>query len=890
MKKWLMLLFVLCLFAGCNKQEDVAGDNGQEQIGQPTQAVGQPDATVIPGTGQMVTTDGDKILWTSYLGTRTYGREGSFYSENNRIYFLDAATGESDIICGDATCTHKREECSAYFDGVSYVALEGDHLLIVTTYGGDNGWDMQLYTADVDGSNRKHVAELGFMLSIYQVIFTEDKIIASFWNSVDENMAPMDENYAGIYVFDRKTNTGEVVWSKKAFNAIAAKLNYYNDVVYFDAFYFDVTMDEVAEYGQQSNYLEERKKYELCALDLTDKSVTVIQEGGWNTFSVCGGKVWFDLEEALWSYDIATGEKKKEFNKELMIEPSYGTDRLLARDAVNYYTYYTYTPDEGLVKNGIKNQVMASAVFPEITWAMNYNTPTGNGGVIYWDTEEFMGSGEKEEEATPTPTKAPAAATPIPTKAPATTTPIPTPTKEAANPLVLPEGVEVITWAMPDVIREEEYAAKLKVLNKTLLEEGYNYILEIKTFPKNKYREQVLPIIESGEADIISVGIDMANGSYGFAQDFIRKGYFEDLTEYLASEEGKTLWNWYTEAEWRKVETDGKNYVIPFQGSVYGSGYFAFNKSYVSEEMLKDFTGTPEDLKNILDSVELPAGVYGILNGMSYRDVAMLCGMTVEDDIFFDLETGVAENPFENEDYYTHMKMLNDLYNNGQIKEFTGLDSGTQEEAAVRNGKFAVWIDYRRNAFYEEVEDTVITVPMKFSMVNALSTCHGINKNSGQKESALQLLTLLYTDAVFGNLLTYGEEGTDYYLQDGFVCKPDGTMRINNTADLAYGIYDLAFPCLNDTLLTNRREFKNVHYASEYYVDSAVLGFQPDYTVLEGGVPAAVNVLTDYGAIWKEKNFDETWQKAAREFKDAGGEEMVAELNKQVKEWMKLYR
>lgn len=534
MKKWMFaLLCICCMLGGCNKNE-----HGKEEnpTGTPTQAVTQSQGTVTPSGGQQTVGNGDRILWTTSLGTRTYGREGSFYSESNRIYFLDANTGEADIICDDVTCTHKSRECSACFEGVSYVALDEEKLLVVTNDGGDRIGDMRLYTADVNGSNRKLIAEFTTMMSIYQILFTEDKIIASYWNNVDENMEPIEENYAGIYVFDRKTNTGEVVWSKRALNAIAAKLYYYNNVVFFDLFYYDVTMDEINEYGQRSDYVSNRGKYELCALDLANKSVTVIQDGDWETFSVCGEKLWYSYEKALWSYDIFTGEKKKELDRNLMIEATYGTDRLVARDVEKYHTYYTYTPDGNLIENGTKNNVITSVVYPEITWAMDYNTSTGNGEVICWSTVDFFNTGENVIEIvatiTPTPTQTPTieptiVPTNVPTQVP-TMTPIPT------QPLVIPEGTEVVTWILPDQLLDARYYADgAERLNRKLLEEGYDFILEFKTLRGADYRELVVPFIESGEADIVSVGSDMVDGRGGYAQDFIRKGCFEDLSGYL---------------------------------------------------------------------------------------------------------------------------------------------------------------------------------------------------------------------------------------------------------------------------------------------------------------------------------------------------------------------
>lgn len=883
--KVLLLLCMLCLLTGCNKQDEAENTGDTRNVGTTETPGGDTWQEQNVQNHPVAESENNEVLWTNSLGTRTYGREGSFYNESNRVYFLDAATGEADIICDDITCDHKSKECSARFEGVTYTALEDDHLILVTSHGEDYLWNLAVYEADVNGGNRKKLGDFGTMLSVHQMLFMEDKIIASYWNDMDENLEPMDENRASIAIYDRKTNTSKVVWEKQALNAITSDLQYYNDVVYFSVFYFDVTMEEVTQYGERSDFVTDRQRFELHALNLKDGSDTLIHEGDWESFDICQDKVWFADAEGLWSYNIATGEKQKELDKEFMVMQCYVPDKLLLRDKKDYWIYYTYTPGGELIKNGTKAQVITSVAYPELTWAMDYNTPTGNGQVIYWNTAEFMSEGVAVpmQDATPTPSP-----TPVPTKAPATT-PVAEVTKATVN-TPAPGEVTVITWVMPDIMREEEVAGNVERLNQKLWEDGYKLALKIKTFPMTTYRNAVVSMLEAGEADIVSVGLDMANGSIGYAQDFIRIGYLEDLSDYLASDKGSRLFDWYTEPEWKRVEVDGKKYVVPWQSNTYGSGYVAFNKAYVTEEMIKDFTGTPQELEQLLSSIEIPEGVHGILGSYSQSELAVLCDMYSEEGVFFDLETGVVENPFENQEFYAMLKALNTMFQSGLVKVFTGFSMEDREGQAVKDGKFVAWISYGQDETYESVKDSVITVPLAFSVPSGLSTSRGINKASSHKEEALELLTLLYTEATYGNLLAYGEEGVDYYLEDGYVTLADGTQKYSNRAGLAFGMSDLLHPVRNDAIKTNRREIINERFASENYRESAILGFQADFTVFAGGVPKAVSVLEDYYNIWQESDFDTAWQQAAKEFKDAGGEELVAELNRQVVEWMNLYR
>ena len=366
---WVVLLGMCCLLAGCKGKGEAGNDA----------AAGETAS---------------EVLWSSQLTSQTYGKEGSFYSEHNRVHFLDAATGESAIICDEVACDHESRDCAAYFDGICYATLEGDHLLMVTSHDSNLLWEYSVFETEVNGTNRKKLGDFGIMQSVYQVLFTEDNIIASYYNSVDENLEPMDESRAGIMVYDRKTNTSRVLWEKQAFNAIAGDIQYHEGKVYFSVFYYDVTMEELEQYGEQRELLDDRTCFELYSLDLEDGSSVLIQDGDWETFDICQGRIWYDFEGSLWSYEIATGKKQKEQDRNFRVMQCYVPDKLVLRDRENSGDYYTYAPGGDYRKLGTKKDVLVSVVYPDITWAMNYNTPTGNGEVVFWNTEEFLAGGE----------------------------------------------------------------------------------------------------------------------------------------------------------------------------------------------------------------------------------------------------------------------------------------------------------------------------------------------------------------------------------------------------------------------------------------------------------------------------------------------------------------
>lgn len=867
MKKIVVLLCLLCLCAGCNKKEEPGADI--QQNGDAQKAIN------------------DDALWVAQMISETYGREGMFYTEHNRIYFTDAVTGESEIICDNAACTHGREECSAYFDGITYVALNGDKLLLVTGEGAEKAGDMYLYEADVNGTNRKKLANLGNMQSIWQVMFQEDVIIISFFNSYDDNMEPMEENIAGIYVYDLNSNTGEVLWQKQAYNAIASEFVYYKDIVYFYVFYYDITVEELLQHGAQSDFAKERRKAELCSVNRKDKNFSVIQEDAGEGFDICQNKLWFSHNDALWYYDITTGEKGIELNKAVRIETSYGTDVVMFRDGKAYYTYYTYVPGGELIKNGKKDKILPAVIYPEITWALDYDTPTGAGELITWNTDEFISQGEVvsvTEEPIPPENTPSAQITEIPAGI--------LTGEETKEPVEQTGEIQVVTWVVPDLVTEEEMAVKIEALNKKLAADGYPFSLAIKALPWTKYRQQVIPLMESGEVDIVSAGMDMSGGTFGYSQDFIREGYFENLSGLLSTAEGKKLKDWYCEQEWKGVETDGEIYTLPNQYGMKGGSFIAFNKNYVTEKMLQGFNGTPGELDSLLSTVEIPSGVYPVIGDYSAEELVVMSGMTEECGVLFDLETGVAENPFKNKIFRQHMSELNALYKKGYIETFSYTGGDAAKEKALKNNKFIAWLGFGFDAVYEEKKEDVICVNLPFVMKSSLSCTNGISKNSAKKEVALELLTLLYTEEEYANLLLFGEEGKQYQIVNGFVEDLEEKERKSHWEGLVLGIYDAALPLSGDDMTTNRREVKNSHYTSESCRDFVLLGFQPDYsTINNSDIGGAEKVWSNYiHEIWKKADFENAWQNAAKEFETANGELLVEELNKQVKEWMALYR
>ena len=107
---------------------------------------------------------------SAYIMENGYGSRGAYYmSENNFLYYLDAATGEKFIVCTKTNCEHEKgkeegsmeqTDCEADFSHVSAYVPHGNKLYYIPydPLGGNTPWE--IWQQDLTGGNQKKVAEI----------------------------------------------------------------------------------------------------------------------------------------------------------------------------------------------------------------------------------------------------------------------------------------------------------------------------------------------------------------------------------------------------------------------------------------------------------------------------------------------------------------------------------------------------------------------------------------------------------------------------------------------------------------------------------------------------------------------------------------------------------
>lgn len=238
-------------------------------------------------------------------------------------------------------------------------------------------------------------------------------------------------------------------------------------------------------------------------------------------------------------------------------------------------------------------------------------------------------------------------ATPAPTSTP---TPTPTPVPKVENtPTPMPVYEEpYIVWAthvqgsgfISEDVRKaiqkcvDEQGIACKVIFLTEADEQYFAFGEeyLQWYEKQK---------EAGAVpDILQIGIgERAPFAFRFAREKL-----QPLSEYLYSEEGKSLSDAYTEAEWRKVTIDGEIYTIPVRmDGVTGRGSYLYVKNSEYERFQEIFDGSYQSLRDFCNAsaISNPVIATGSLNSsmMIFNNCCEYFGIAafnIEDNRFFD--------------------------------------------------------------------------------------------------------------------------------------------------------------------------------------------------------------------------------------------------------------
>ncbi len=337
------------------------------------------------------------------------------------------------------------------------------------------------------------------------------------------------------------------------------------------------------------------------------------------------------------------------------------------------------------------------------------------------------------------------------------------------------EGNTLLRLAVAgDVLKLNENQEKI---NKRIHEDGLD--VNVFFYSVDALNTDGLKVALSGENnyDIVTTGIWPDH--IGDAK-FVSSGYFYDFSEYLKTEKGQKLKAVFTDDEWKTVSIEGAVYNFPGPSgyNVYGMDVYSYGNGNVEAS-----------LNGLLDACRMSdiQDRNKLFIMKSWNTVFALSGITS----YLPAPFVVSEEKFVNPFTYPALLEVREKIADEDGKELIYNDYNKFSE--YENGVYAALVSNVSLADFGENKTSVM--PKYMYHTNGFSL--GIAEKSENKEKALELMYLIYTDKELADMLVY-ECRAEY--EDGIVSNIDGDVRGD-----VWGIGAFASPIKSDKVKDRRQ-------------------------------------------------------------------------------------
>ena len=253
---------------------------------------------------------------------------------------------------------------------------------------------------------------------------------------------------------------------------------------------------------------------------------------------------------------------------------------------------------------------------------------------------------------------------------------------------------------------------------------------------------------------------------------------------------------------------------------------------------------------------------------------------------------------YESDEYANDVKLMRSWYQAGYIYK----DAATTQESNVtliKEGKSAGNFAPLKPGLAEQetlaIGSKMVTQPIidpiaTTSTVTSLNW--GIPHNSKNSEKAMKFLNLMYSNSDIINLIDYGIEGKDYVKvsgSDNVIDFPSGVTAANSAYNLSMG-FEFGNQLLSYVWNGNPPDlWSQMKSFNKEATKSKALGFVFDSTKVTTQEANVANVVKQYGIALDDGVVDPNTIlpqfKAA--LKTAGIDEIIAEKQKQLNDWLK---
>ncbi len=364
----------------------------------------------------------------------------------------------------------------------------------------------------------------------------------------------------------------------------------------------------------------------------------------------------------------------------------------------------------------------------------------------------------------------------------------------------------------------------------------------------------------------------------------VNKGYFIELNSYFKTNSGKRLYDVFNERYWSKaMDNEGKIYGLYTSYFTDRPTALSFNKKVAKKYNfdIYKFDGKLYSLERVLQSIKIENGSAGLQYSDLKEDCCNIVGFSrLFNGIYINEKNGLAENIFENIDFIKYSKQMSDFQKKGYLVNIN--------DAEENNETLCVLSNYMPLYYDESFTDFIIS--NAYQLNDSLNCGIGILSSSQHKNEAFELLSLLYSNKEYANLMICGVEDINYTLNN------DNVAVLNNDKPSFYADYDYfsvpANPFITMPVVTNEgRDYLNkneLFYQMYNHIElSCAVGIDFDYSRISEKLEKIKNIYDKYKGLFfgEFSNVTTTLEQANNELKSVGLDEVLNDINRQLEKY-----
>lgn len=467
-----------------------------------------------------------------------------------------------------------------------------------------------------------------------------------------------------------------------------------------------------------------------------------------------------------------------------------------------------------------------------------------------------------------------------------------------------------LKWVMVGPAKQADADKVYEEFNKRLQEKLPNTTVTIQTLENAEINEKWNLMISSGEP------IDLAWTGYKFDYSSeIQKGAYLPLDE-LLNKYGQDLKKEIPDWAFAKSKgSDGKLYSVPNYQQMNAMRYCIFTPKeladkYLDMKKLSEYAqaqktmdaGTYDLFEDYLEKLKADNKLQKGLGVGSFVWMADKGMEAVNGDFKFRIEDKSVKifNAFESPEYKMMYDKMADWFKKGYIRQDALSVQNIKQDEGRKDG-YVIWT----HGYYNNSSETsskmngfpieAVPIAKDYYIGYGLSSSNtAIARTSQNPERAMQLIDLMNTKkgADLYNFLVWGFEGQHYKkVSDSRIETGYGSQAKNENK---YGLWKWAvgnafnaYETEGDMAGWNDYIVKEVHGKA---ITSPLMGFKPDVSNISNELAQIAAVVKEYRTALEYgvlPDHEAKYKEFIDKMKKAGSEKIIAELQKQVDEFLK---